>query len=268
MSGFSAAWLALREPADARARVSGQPALAELLAALGTGTGARAVLDLGAGSGANLRHLGPLLPPGWRWTLADLDPELLALAAASAPAPRVQRIDLARELDSLTFPQHGLVTASALLDLVSASWLEALATHCRRAHAGVLFALTYDGRVTCKPMDADDRYIVSLVNRHQLGDKGFGPALGPGAAAAAARAFARSGYVLRRVRSDWNLGPGEPALQAALLAGWAEAACEVDPAGSRRVRAWQERRLRHLARGRSCLVVGHEDLYGWPVPGA
>jgi SAM-dependent methyltransferase len=268
MSGFSADWLALREPADARARAAGAPALAELLAALGSEAGGRGVLDLGAGSGSNLRHLGPQLPPRWRWTLADHDPALLALAAATPGAPQVQRLDLARDLDALAFPQRGLVTASALLDLVSEPWLAALAGRCQRAQVGVLFALTYDGRTTCKPMDRDDGLIVALVNRHQLGDKGFGPALGPGAVAAAARLFARVGYVLRRVRSDWEIGPQEHALQAALFEGWAQAARELDPAGSGRVEAWRERRLRHLARGRSRLTVGHEDLYGWPAPAA
>lgn len=265
MSGFSAEWLALREPADRRARDPGAPALAELLAALGPDR-ATEVLDLGAGSGSNLRYLGPRLGPDWRWTLADHDAGLLAVAARAPEPPQLRRVDLATQLDQLPFPQRGLVTASALLDLVSAAWIAALATRCAAARAGILFAITYDGRANCRPIDPDDRLIVSLVNRHQRTDKGFGPALGPAAAAAAAASFGRAGYVLRRVRSDWQIGPDEPELQAALLQGWAQAACELDPSGSARIEAWLERRRRLLARGRSRLTVGHEDLYGWPIP--
>ncbi len=317
MSGFSAAWLALREPADARARDAGAPCLAELRAALEhatlpdpaprpgraaqldpasppehatrhghaagvaaasaaspdpsarTGAQARAtvreILDLGAGSGSNLRYLAPRLPPAWRWTLVDHDPALLEVAAGSPAAPRIRQLDLARELDRLELPAGGLVTASALLDLVSASWLAKLAQRCRTADAAVLFALTYDGRSTCRPMDIDDAYIVAQVNRHQHRDKGFGPALGPDAATAAAGCFARAGYVLHRVRTDWRIEAQESRLQVALLEGWALAARELDPAASARIDAWLRRRLRHLERGRSRLVVRHEDLYGWPA---
>ena len=57
MSGFSAEWLALREPIDARARA------AELILPLSTwraNTGRIRVLDLAAGTGTNLRFLVPL----------------------------------------------------------------------------------------------------------------------------------------------------------------------------------------------------------------
>lgn len=267
MSGFSAAWLALREPADARARAVGGATLDELREALtvtATAERAPAVLDLGAGSGANLRFLGPRLPGHWPWTLVDHDADLLRLAAAAPGRPATRQLDLAAQLDALTLPAGGLVTASALLDLVSETWMAALASRCHAAGCSLLFALTYEGRITCKPMEADDGFIVSLVNQHQLTDKGFGPALGPTAAAAAARLFAAPGYRLRRVRSDWQLGPEDSALQDALLQGWADAAVEIAPSQRARIAAWLVRRRHHLARGRSRLVVGHEDLYGWP----
>jgi len=264
MSGFSAAWLALREPADARARRDGSAALDSLAASCGA-AGPGAAVDLGTGTGSNRRWLAPRLPAATRWTLVDADPALLALAGRDAPPEhQLLQLDLARDLDQLPFPQRGLVTAAALLDLVSAPWLEALAGHCRRAGSAVVFALTYDGRSTCRPMDRDDQYIVSLVNQHQRRDKGFGPALGPHAAAAAARVFAAAGYRTWRVRTDWRIDADEPALQAELLAGWADAATEQAPQSSERIAAWLERRRRHLARGRSHLTVGHEDLYGWP----
>jgi SAM-dependent methyltransferase len=283
MSGFSADWLALREPADTRAR----DAAGGLLDALpggrdphgagprGTGTrtadpvGAREVLDLGAGTGANYRYLHARLGAVRRWTLADHDPALLRLAVANAPAgdpaPDTVVIDLAAALENLSLPEGGLVTASALLDLVSAPWLERLASRCRTARAAVLFALTYDGRARCWPQDRDDAAVIALVNLHQRTDKGFGPALGPDAAVAAARHFERVGYRLRRARSDWRIGPDEPALQAALLEGWAQAAREIAPRATPQVDGWLRRRLRHLRRGRSTLGVGHEDLAGVPA---
>lgn len=266
MSGFSAAWLALREPADQRARAPGATALDSVVRHWGT-AGPGIALDLGSGTGSNRRWLAPRLPAATRWTLVDHDPALLELARAAAATEsvtRVRALDLARQLDQLEIPRHGLVTAAALLDLVSADWLDALAARCHAAAAAVVFALTYDGRCTLKPMDRQDRFIVSLVNQHQRRDKGFGPALGPLAAAAAARAFAARGYRLCRVQTDWRIDASEPALQDALLAGWAMAATEQAPAAAARIAEWLARRRGHLVRGRSWIGVGHEDLYGWP----
>src|SRR5690606_21132607 len=115
-------------------------------------------------------------------------------------------------LDALELPPRGLVTASALLDLVSAAWLDALAARCADAETLVLFALTYDGRMQLEPREPDDAQVRELVNRHQRTDKGFGPALGPSAFAAALDAFAHHGYALRFEPSDWRLGPDDAAL--------------------------------------------------------
>ncbi|MGD8498218.1 MAG: class I SAM-dependent methyltransferase, partial [Chromatiales bacterium] len=57
MSGFSPDWLALREPLDARARSA---ALVDRLRAQAP-RGPRRILDLGSGTGSNLRYLAPRL---------------------------------------------------------------------------------------------------------------------------------------------------------------------------------------------------------------
>ena len=82
VSGFSAEWLALREPFDAAARSAAS--IAELRAHVARGTAAAplAVVDLGAGAGSNLRYLAPLLGGVQRWRLADHDPKLLDAALA------------------------------------------------------------------------------------------------------------------------------------------------------------------------------------------
>ena len=76
MSGFSAEWLALREPADQRARNS------DLLGALTrrfAGRDTLSVVDLGCGAGSNLRALAPALPRRQRWRLVDHDAALLGV---------------------------------------------------------------------------------------------------------------------------------------------------------------------------------------------
>ena len=78
MSGFSADWLTLREPADHRAR---NPALVEALARHLGGRAVR-VTDLGCGTGSNLRALAPLVaefgPARMAFCTDDREPEHIA----------------------------------------------------------------------------------------------------------------------------------------------------------------------------------------------
>jgi hypothetical protein len=276
VSGFSAEWLALREPADAPARAAAlELGLVTALAARCRSPGTPwLALDLASGSGSNVRHLAAKLPGAQRWRLLDADPRLLVRASercagllaadGSAVEIETQTLDLARA--SLVSACRGatLVTASALLDLVSEAWLHDLAAACASAGAVALLALDYDGRRECVPVEEGDAPALAAFHQHQLRDKGFGLALGARATDVAASAFAERGFSVRRAPSDWRLGPGEARLQAALLQGWAEAAIEAQPGERATVEAWLARRMVHLAAGTSRLHVGHEDLLAVP----
>ena len=72
-----------------------------------------------------------------------------------------------------------LVTTSALLDLVSAEWLERLAVEAAARRLPVYAALTYQGSASLDPAEPFDLEVIAAVNRHQRRDKGFGLALGP-----------------------------------------------------------------------------------------
>jgi len=275
MEAFSADWLALREPADHAAR-SADPAaaLTSALAARLVGRPATRAVDLAAGTGSNVRYLLPRVPHIQHFTLVDHDPALLAQAwrllmpvgHAAGRSFDVRHGDLTA-LDTVTFDDCALVTASALLDLVSEQWLRTLVQRCRAAGADVLFALTYDGRIACDPVDGDDERVRGLVNQHQRGDKGFGPALGPDATRVAEACFRAEGYVVDVAASDWVLSPEQHELQRELVAGWAGAARELAPSDAALIDGWRARRLAHIDAGRSHLRVGHQDLAAWlPSP--
>jgi hypothetical protein len=170
---------------------------------------------------------------------------------------------LSERADAGIVAQRDLVTAAALLDLVSAPWLGELAHRCRENGAAVLFPMIYDGRIHCTPAEPGDEAVRDRVNQHQHTDKGFGPALGPDAAGTAGRLFASLGYEVRRGSSDWHVGPNAGALQEQLIDGWATAATTIDPASSALIADWRTRRLTHVAAGRSILTVGHQDIAGW-----
>ena len=272
MSSFSADWLALREPADHAARSASITQAA--FEALPRDTPMR-ILDLAAGTGSNFRYLGSAgadlragPEPGRSgrstWLLVDHDPALLARVPAS-PDVETRCLDLSTLDDCAIFEGRSLVTASALLDLVSEDWLRALAARCAGSGAAVLFALSYDGRIICTPEDPDDAAVVASVNEHQRTDKGFGPALGPDATDVAARCFEAVGYQVRRAASDWLLAPEARALQSQLIEGWAQAASEMSPVRARVIDGWRDRRLAHVAAGWSEITVGHDDFAAWPL---
>jgi len=282
-SGFSPEWLALREPLDAQARA---PALARLLRQrLSSDTPLR-VVDLATGTGANLRWLAPHLGGAQEWLMVDHDRELLRVLPAAlgawageagyeaevrdnrvciaAPSFHarvgVEHLDLVRQLGDLPLGNCRLVTASALLDLVSATWLASLAGRARAAGCDLLFALSYDGRMALAPREPDDDRLRALVNRHQRSDKGFGPALGPSAGAGAADVLRDLGYAVWTRPSDWHIEPRQRAVQDALITAWASAARELEPFAGREIDAWLSRRRGHLNAGRSRITVGHQDL--------
>lgn len=271
MSGFSADWLALREPADAAAR---NPELTARLRDWRRRRGALTVLDLACGMGANFRFLAPLLGGEQRWRLVDHDSALLARGGESIgpwaaergmnPTLEWRLLDLLRDWERLDLPDVQLVTASALLDLVSAEWLERLARRCRQWRAAVFVVLSYDGTFVWEPALDGDEKMREAVNRHQRTDKGFGPALGPAAADTLAVLLRNLGYEVMLRPSPWRLGPGQRDMQMALLAGWIEAARHVAPGSAGEWGDWADLRRRLIARGALRLSVGHWDAFAWP----
>jgi len=259
MVSFSEDWLRLRARFDTAAR---SRTLEAALAAWAIGRAAGrplAVVDLGAGSGNNRRHLAARLPVAQAWTLVDADPALLAAARRTDPQVAVRRLDLATELEQAIPAGTDLVTASALIDLVSRDWLERLLARADAVGAGLFVVLTYDGRTEWAPAEAFDGRILELVNRHQRRDKGFGPALGPDAGPTLAQL---AGERVATADSDWVIGPGEAAMRAALVDGWAAAAAETAPDQAAAIARWRDGAIHRKA----TLTVGHLDQ--WVMPAA
>jgi SAM-dependent methyltransferase len=267
MSGFSADWLALREPFDARAR--NRDVLAAVAAAAAAAGNAIAVVDLACGTGATLRALASRLPARQDWRLVDNDLSLLARAASGAAARGVTvtriPVDLTRDLEAALDGPIDLVTTSALLDLVSDEWLERLVIEVAARHLPLYAALSYDGRVTFEPTDPLDAAVVAGVNRHQQTDKGFGAALGPTAAEMAIARLQAANYAVVHGRSDWRLSPRDQDIQRDMLAGWAGAAREIGAVSLAEAASWLTRRRDLVAAGRSTIAVGHVDLFARPI---
>jgi hypothetical protein len=269
MSGFDAGWLDLRAPADRRAR---DTVLMEEIARHFRGRPQITVVDLGCGTGAMMRALAPHLPRQQHWHLVDNDPRLLGAVAEcnrdALPATitwQTQQADLQQDLETIMAEPADLVTLSALLDLVSIAWLERLADLAAAKQRPVYAPLTYNGRNVCEPADPFDSAVMTAFNAHQRGDKGFGRAMGSMAPARTTERLATRQFNVRLGDSDWQLGEGDTALQAAVLHGWHDAAVEHGVLERQELDAWLQRRLEHLRGGKARLTIGHKDIWAWPA---
>jgi hypothetical protein len=262
MSGFRADWLALREPYDRKAR---NAEVARAVTAAFAAQSAVSIVDLACGTGSTLRAMASWLPARQDWRLVDNDLGLL-LRAGATPAPSGVRastmpVDLARDLEAALDGPLDLITASALLDLVSEDWLQRLVVETAARHLPIYAGLTFDGRVQFEPSDNLDDSVIAGFNRHQRTDKGFGRALGPAAAAEAISRFGKAGYTVVQGPADWSLEPDARDIQLEVLTGWVGAARELGTVSLADGASWLARRREFVSAGRSRIRVGHVDFF-------
>ena len=265
----SSAWLALREPADAAARA---PDLVEELRPCLPTDGPVVVHDLGCGTGSMARWLAVQLNGPQHWVMVDRDAELLTLARANPPdtaadgAPvtvETRRRDITR-LQPGELAGADLVTASAVLDMMTGEELERLLATCAGAGCPALVALSVTGRVDLAPADPLDQRVTDAFNAHQRRDTVAGRLLGPDAVGAAVDGFTRRGVDVLVRPSPWLLGPGQRALAAQWFTGWLAAACEQSPDLAAEALPYSRRRLAQAAAGELSVTVHHQDLLARP----
>lgn len=276
MSGFSPEWLTLREGADNRARNSEIASAVEAHFALRSSV---RVVDLGCGTGSNLRATSQLLPNDQHWTLVDLDTELLASArmllrrwadrseedgetlvlhrGAQTIAVSFVAANLAHDVDKVIPVGADLVTASALFDLTSETFIRELARLAAARRAAFYTALTYNGRQRWNPHRPADNEVQSAFHRHQMSDKGFGPAAGPIAPSHLADHFRLFGYVVLEGDSPWVLGRNDRMLIDEMVRGHAFAAAETGVVDIKTIEAWVKVQ-------RTGAETGHTDTFAVP----
>ncbi len=280
MSGFSPEWLALREPVDHRSRDKG---VAQQLREHFAGRSAIRVVDLGCGTGSNLRGTFHLLPDEQHWTLVDYDRRLLAAARETISAwadscadaagangndlvvtkggkrlsLRFRQADLNTDLDGALGDAPDLVTSSAFFDLCSAEFIGRLAAAVASRRAAFFTVLTYNGQQDWSPRHPADQRMLLAFTEHQVGDKGFGASAGPAAAPALGATFQSAGYVVHEGDSPWLLGEADRQLIADLAGGFAAAVAETGAVDAATIASW-------AGVARLAAVVGHTDTFAVP----
>jgi Methyltransferase domain len=262
-------WLALREPADAAARARD---LVEHLGRQIPATGRRVIHDLGCGTGGMGRWLAPLLPGTQHWVVHDRDADLLEVAAADLPGPaadgaavsvETRQSDITR-LHPDDLADATLITASALLDLLTGDELAGLVSVCAGAGCPALLTLSVVGRVDLTPADRLDAHVAAAFDAHQRRTTPGGRLLGPDAVAVAVEEFARLGADVLVRPSPWRLGPFQADLAAEWFSGWVGAACEQQVELADQTDAYARRRLALAAAGQLAVTLDHADLLVLP----
>lgn len=262
---YAPEWLELREGADASARAHDLlDPLRIRLANLPARSGGLVIHDIGCGTGSMGRWLAPHLDGPQHWVLHDRDPYLLHFAAVASPRSsadgsrvtvETRRGDVGR-LTPDALKGASLVTASALLDVLTVEEIGTLAAACAGAGCPALLTLSVAGRVELTPSDPLDDEIAEAFNAHQR-RSGL---LGPDAITVAAEAFSEHGATVQVQPSPWKLGPGESALTAQWLRGWVGAAVEQRPELRERADRYLTERLAACQAGELRVVVHHSDL--------
>ena len=262
-------WLALREPADAAARA---PDLVEHLGRHLPATGRRVIHDLGCGTGAMGRWLAPLLPGPQHWVVHDRDAALLGVAVADLPGPAADGASVTVEAkqSDITRLYTGdlagatLITASALLDMLTEDEVAGLVTVCAGAGCPTLLTLSVVGRVHLSPADPLDRRVAAAFDAHQRRATERGRLLGPDAVAVVTEEFGRLGAEVLVRPSLWRLGASQADLGAEWFTGWVSAACEQQVELAAETDAYTRGRLAQARAGQLAVIVDHADLLVLP----
>jgi hypothetical protein len=261
----SAEWLTLRERADRRSR-SAKLAL----------TAARmtrpplVVHDLGSGTGSMMRWLAPLVPGPQTWVLHDWNPALLSRAVEAPtldsngrPVSIWTSVEDVAALPADALAGASLVTASALLDVLTLDEAEAIVAAAVEAGAPTLFTLNVTGAVGLTPVDPGDRVFEASFNDHQRRTAHGRPLLGPDAVSTVAELFRAAGWSVRIAESPWRLDGADRRLAREWIDGWVGAAVEERPALEEWADEYLRTRTRQLADGTLRILVEQQDMLAW-----
>ncbi|MEU5043687.1 class I SAM-dependent methyltransferase [Streptomyces griseorubiginosus] len=267
---YAPEWLELREGPDAAARSGDLIDPLRIRLANLPGKAGLVIHDLGCGTGSMGRWLAPRLDGPQHWILHDRDPYLLHFAAVASPRSAADgsrvTVETRRGDVGLLTPDAlagaSLVTASALLDVLTREEIDTLAAACTGAGCPALLTLSVAGRVELSPADPLDEEIADAFNAHQR----RGGLLGPDAVTAACEAFSDRGATVRLHPSAWRLGPADSALTVQWLRGWVGAAVEERPELKERAERYLQDRLEACRAGELNVVVHHSDLLALSRP--
>lgn len=272
MTAADPTWLDLRAPYDDAARQDSIHLVDRVATVVQTKLEhpAQSVIavDIGAGTGNSARwfdqHLGARLPDTiLRWVLIDTDQRALELAKSILPGAKTvvgsitQLSQIVTELrDEPGYGGPLVITASAVLDVLTRQDIEAIVTTIVQHSACGLFLLSINGDWRITPADPADEFITDTFGEHQQRHAKLGAA-GATALMAAAR---QAGLAVRSHVTAWRMAaPQDEQMLVRFLRERVAAVIEQRPQQTALATAWLQRRMAQVAEGLS-IKVDHLDV--------
>lgn len=237
------------------------------------------VLDLRAGTGANVRALAPLLSPDQSWVLyvRDAGEEAVARDHLTRWAPAAQTssegllldrqgLRLTVQFRTYDVVRHGGTIGDAMPDLAvidtdlmryPPAVIQRLVHHLASGRVAILARSVYDGRLKLQPHHAADSAMTAALHRRLMRDDGSGPAAGPVAITELSEQTRLSGYSVIEGPSNVHLRAADATLIRAVQRQMAEAQRLVAKGHDKMIDTW-------LQRARSSLEISETDLIALP----
>ena len=214
------------------------------------------------------RWLAPLLPGPQHWVARDRDTDLLEVAAARPPGPAADGavVTVETKHSDITHLRTGdladatVITASALLDLLTEEELVGMIAVAVGSGRPMLLTLSVVGHVELTPVDPLDHRVGAAFDAHQRRMTERGRLLGPDAVTVAVERCRQLGAEALVRPSPWRLGASHANLTAEWLAGWVRAACQQEVELAAEAQPYLRRRLAQAAAGELAVTVDHADL--------
>lgn len=251
------------------------------------------IIDIGAGTGANVVYLAEKLPQSQQWALVELNPTLLKYARARLTTWAIAKgysvtetgnsLRLKRESKHialhfikgsflelpklLQLKDYHLVTASAVFDLLSKEMLQTLVQTFHKNRLAFLTTLNYES-MSYLPTDAADEYWIDLYEAHMQRQQAFGQALGPNCGTYLETCFATlSNEQLLRAPSRWQIEPTDTAMHRHILQFLEKSLMEMTSMGhpDKGLTPWLRQKNQWLQSQQLRLTVAHSDLFTAPV---
>ncbi|MEO1615779.1 MAG: class I SAM-dependent methyltransferase [Planctomycetota bacterium] len=246
-------WLSIRERLDREFR---SESLARRFMQLAETT--RLIVDLGCGTGANLRYLSDHCKSSVPWRCVDCDEAVLAVAETKhlRSGGEFRKADLATDFKSALPDAPFAVTASAFLDITSKPWIGQLVEALQAAP--LLISMTTTGGPIWNPPDDLDQQIEHCLASHRVNDHGFGAAAGTSACQVLADELSMRGRTVEFKPTDWMLDAGERDVIDFFITGVVRRVSS-ELSGDR-LSEWLTIRRDQNSKGELQLIIPHADL--------
>lgn len=251
------------------------------------------IIDIGAGSGANLVYLADKLPPLQHWALLDLNPKLLKAArtriknwgiakgyevsehgdqiSLERPARRIEvqlvHGSMLKLAKIFNLSSYHLATASAVLDLLTADMADQLLKTLHTHRLALLATLNYQ-QMEYFPREKADKRFIKQYEEHMQREQDFGRALGPACVAHLQQVYQNLPTgTFQMGPSRWQIEPSDQDMHLHLL-HFLEKSLISLPANQQSPQAlheWLDRKRAFLQARQLRLTVEHQDCFAAPV---